>query len=111
VARGDIVLVPFPFTDLTGQKRRPALVISPDRFDREDVILCAITSRVPGRLPPWDLPLVAEDLVDGILPRPSIVKIGKLFTMHRRLVVGRFSTIRPAKLAEVLSLLRRLFQP
>jgi mRNA interferase MazF len=111
VARGDIVLVPFPFTDLTGQKRRPALVVSPDDFDPEDLVVCAITSRVGGRLPRWDLPLSAEDLVDGLLPRPSVIKAGKLFTIHQRLIVGRFSTVRPEKLADVLSLLRRLFQP
>jgi mRNA interferase MazF len=50
MARGDIILVPFPFTDLIGQKRRPALVVSPGGFDPEDLILCAITSRVPGQL-------------------------------------------------------------
>ena len=50
MARGDIVLVPFPFTDLTDQKRRPALVVSPDAFDPEDLVLCAITSRLSGRL-------------------------------------------------------------
>jgi len=43
--RGSVVLVPF--TDLSGRKRRPALVISPIGFDEENLILCAITSRVP----------------------------------------------------------------
>lgn len=46
---GSVVLVPFPFTDLSDRKRRPALVISPDGFDDEDVVLCAITSRLPER--------------------------------------------------------------
>ena len=45
--RGDIVLVPFPFTDLTSSKRRPALVVSPDSFNQamQDVVLAAITSQ------------------------------------------------------------------
>ena len=60
MARGDIVLVPFPFTDLTGQKRRPALVVSPDGFDPEDLVLCAITSRVAGQPFPWDVSLHAQ---------------------------------------------------
>jgi mRNA interferase MazF len=46
---GSVVLVPFPFTDLSDRKRRPALVISPDGFDDEDVVFCAITSRLPER--------------------------------------------------------------
>ena len=45
--RGDIVLVPFPFTDLSFTKKRPALVVSPDKFNEhaQDVVLVAITSQ------------------------------------------------------------------
>lgn len=49
---GTVVLVPFPFTDLSGTKRRPALVVSPHGFHPEDVVLCAVTSQVPESLPP-----------------------------------------------------------
>ena len=47
--RGDIVLVSFPFTDLSSSKRRPALVVSPDPFNEQgqDVVLIAITSQEP----------------------------------------------------------------
>jgi mRNA interferase MazF len=61
--RGDIVLVSFPFTDLTSSKRRPALVISPNAFNDhgEDLVLVAITSQEPsdraarrvGQAAPW----------------------------------------------------------
>lgn len=44
--RGDIVLVPFPFTDLSGQKVRPALIISPDPVGN-DVLLAFISSVIP----------------------------------------------------------------
>ena len=46
--RGDIVLVPFPFTDLTSSKKRPALVISPDSFNsqQQDLVVVAITSQL-----------------------------------------------------------------
>ncbi len=46
--QGDIVLVSFPFTDLTSSKRRPALIISPDSFNAagEDLVLAAITSHI-----------------------------------------------------------------
>ena len=42
---GDVVLISFPFTDLTSSKRRPALVVSPDSFNdaQQDVVLVAIT--------------------------------------------------------------------
>ncbi|MBM2809780.1 MAG: hypothetical protein HW416_539 [Chloroflexi bacterium] len=111
MARGDVVLVPFPFTDLSGQKRRPALIVSPDSFDPEDLVLCAITSRLSGVPLPWDVPLEIQDLAEGRLPHPSVVKVGKLFTMHQALIVGRFGGVRPQKLANVLEVLRRFFQP
>jgi len=49
---GDVVLVPFPFTDQTASKKRPAVVVSSDAYhrDRPDVIVVAITSRVAQAL-------------------------------------------------------------
>ena len=46
--QGDIVLVSFPFTDLSSSKRRPALVLSPDSFNAagEDLVLAAVTSHI-----------------------------------------------------------------
>lgn len=69
-------MVPFPFTDLSGRKRRPALVISPEGFDGEDLILCAITSRLPRTPSDWEVPLEAGDMADEELPKKSIVKAG-----------------------------------
>lgn len=45
----DIILVPFPFTDLSSVKRRPFLVISPDDFNiKEDIVIAFITSNIPA---------------------------------------------------------------
>ena len=91
---GSVVLVPFPFTDLSGRKRRPALVISPEGFDDEDLVLCAITSRLPKRYSDWEASLGAQDMVQENLPRRSVVKVGKLFTMHRTLIARQFGTVK-----------------
>ena len=104
-----MVLVPFPFTDLSGRKRRPALVVSPEDFDREDLILCAITSQLPETPSAWEVPLGASDMAEGDLPKQSIIKTGKLFTMHERLVATRFGAVKDQKLQEVLVALRGLF--
>jgi mRNA interferase MazF len=47
---GDIVLVPFPFTDQSGTKRRPAVVVSGRRYhtERPDLIIMAVTSQSRG---------------------------------------------------------------
>jgi mRNA interferase MazF len=49
--QGDVVLVSFPFTDLTSTKKRPAVVVSPDTFNarNEDVVLVAVTSQIVKR--------------------------------------------------------------
>ena len=104
-----MVLVPFPFTDLSGRKRRPALVVSPERFHEEDLILCAITSQLPESLSEWEIPLEAGDMVEEKLPKKSLVKVGKLFTIHRNLIARRFGTAKEQKLQEVLDKLRALF--
>jgi mRNA interferase MazF len=105
-----VILVPFPFTDLSGGKQRPALVVSPAGFHDADVVLCAISSRVPQRLSPWELPLDASDVVERRLPKPSVIQVGKLFTIHRGLIRARFGRVRGAKLAEVLGRLQALFK-
>ncbi|MBI3974179.1 MAG: type II toxin-antitoxin system PemK/MazF family toxin [Chloroflexi bacterium] len=108
--QGTIVLVPFPFTALSGQKQRPALVVSPDGFHADDLILCAITSQVPPHLSPWEVPLSAADVVERRLPKPSVIQAGKLFTVHRALIRARFGRVRVDKLAEVLVRLQVLFK-
>jgi mRNA-degrading endonuclease toxin of MazEF toxin-antitoxin module len=104
-----VVLVPFPFTDLSGRKRRPALVISPEGFDDEDLVLCAITSQLPESFSEWEASLGAEDMVEEMLPKRSVVKVGKLFTIHRSLIARRFGAVKHYKLEEILSKLRTFF--
>jgi mRNA interferase MazF len=67
--RGDIVLVSFPFTDLTFAKRRPALVVSPDIFNEinEDLILLAVTSQLSPF--PHSIPVLPGDCEEGALPQ------------------------------------------
>jgi mRNA interferase MazF len=108
--QGSVVLVPFPFTDLSGRKRRPALVVSPANFHDADLILCAITSQLPHKLSEWEATLDAEDMVEEKLPKQSIVKPGKLFTMHRELSAGRYGVVKEHKLQEILGRLQNLFE-
>jgi mRNA interferase MazF len=91
--RGDVILVPFPFTDLSDTKRRPALVLSSREYNDAtgDVIIAQITSRVtaPHRL--GDHPIAGWR--DAGLLAPSLLR-AKLTTLHIGLVVrtlGRMS--------------------
>jgi mRNA interferase MazF len=82
--RGDLLLVPFPFTDLSAAKRRPVVVIAPpDGYG--DFIALPVTSR-PQALP-YGLPLAAADLVRGRLPAPSWIRADRIVTLNSSLVV------------------------
>jgi mRNA interferase MazF len=109
--RGDVVLVPFPFTDLSSAKKRPALVISADAFNsvRDDVLVAAITSQIPGALSPDEFVIPAGELTACGLPKPSILRLSKLVALHRQLVVKRIGALPAPTLAQVLTRLRQLF--
>ena len=79
--KGDIVIMPFPFSDLSASKKRPALVVASRAGD--DVILCQITSQpIRDR---YALAIEKKDFATGGLNRPSNVRPNRLFTADCRL--------------------------
>jgi len=96
--KGDVVVVPFPFSDLTRAKRRPALVLAEPGGD--DVILCQIPSQY-GR-DPHAVPLVQEDFATGSLSRPSNARPARLFTCDRNLILYKVGSLKAAALGEVI---------
>lgn len=82
---GTIVLARFPFTDLSGEKRRPALVVSRDNERRSDLVVCFITS-VPRSGP--DMAPRAATAETG-LKVPSLVRFDKLATLDRQVIAGK----------------------
>ena len=101
--KGDIVLVPFPFTDLSATKNRPALVlISEDA----DVTLAFITTRRYWEKE-WDLYL--EPSAENGLKKESIVRLAKITTLDKELILGRLGTISEPMLKDLNKNLRILF--
>ena len=92
---GAIVLARFPFTDLSGDKRRPALVVSRDNGRRADVVVCFITS-VPRSGP--DAAPIAATPGTG-LKVPSVVRFDKIATLEKSVVTGKLGDVPPAWLA------------
>ena len=110
-SQGDLVLVPFPFTDLSSVKRRPGVVVSPTPFHRhqEDVVLVAVTFQIPQAVSEFELPLTQKDMAIGTLPRQSVIRLTKLFTVHQRLIVKRVGRLRGEALERSLKRLRAFF--
>jgi mRNA interferase MazF len=91
--QGDIVLVNFPFTDLSESKLRPALIVG--RVNGDDLILAFITSRGASALSAAECLIAPPDpeFRNTGLKVPSVVRLDKLMTLHRRLVRRRLGII------------------
>lgn len=91
-AAGSVVLVPFPFSDLSRSKLRPAVVLA--EADRDDLILCQVTSN------PYSdgaaEALTSSDFLAGSLQRVSYARPGKLFTANTSLIVGDVGMLQDA---------------
>ncbi|WP_409012441.1 type II toxin-antitoxin system PemK/MazF family toxin [Dyadobacter sp. 50-39] len=81
--KGEVVVIPFPFSDLSGSKRRPALVIAD--LPGDDVLLCQITSQNSRDI--YAIPLTQSDFQSGALPVSSFIRPSRLFTADKRIVV------------------------
>lgn len=106
------MLVPFPFTDLSAIKQRPALVLSPDRLNkvRTDIVVAAITSQIPDVLGEDEILLSDTDLRTAGLPKASIVKLGKIFTIHQGLIRKRLGRVPDSTCKSILQMLVRSLQ-
>jgi mRNA interferase MazF len=110
--QGDVVLVPFPFTDLSAVKQRPALVLSPKRLndERSDLIVAAITSQIPDVVGEDEILLSDADQRTAGLPKASIIKLSKIFTIHQGLIRKRLGRVPDPILENILQKLVRSMQ-
>ncbi|MBM4042548.1 MAG: type II toxin-antitoxin system PemK/MazF family toxin [Planctomycetes bacterium] len=104
---GAVVLVPFPFSDLSQAKLRPAVVLAD--AGRGDWILCQITSNPYGD--PRAVPLVDSDFASGSLQLTSYARPAKLFTASRDLMTSTVGQLRPDALARIIDPLVTLLRP
>jgi len=103
---GAVVLVPFPFSDLSASKLRPALVLAD--AGNQDWILCQITSK-----PYADnkaIELKGSDFLSGTLKVLSYVRPGKLFTANAVLMVAQVGILKKQKLKDIIDTVTQLLQ-
>jgi len=105
----EIVLVPFPYSDLSSSKRRPCLIVSNNKYNEkhDDVIICVITSNLFKD--DYSITLNNLDLEYGILPEESVVKVHKLFTINKIKILKKFSIVEKKYFIKVNSVLNNLF--
>jgi mRNA interferase MazF len=103
----DVVVVPFPFTDIKADKRRPALILSSDvKFNKKSghAVLAMITSQ---KNPDWPLDTTLTGSRMAGLKAPSKVRM-KLFTLDNRLIIRRIGKLITKDKMSVKSSLRSL---
>ena len=96
--RGNLLLVPFPFSDLSATKRRPVLALTnPDGYG--DFIALPVTSRPQAE---FGIPLGAADMIRGVLPAVSWIRFDRIVTLNVSLVVKSVGHVSDHVLAEAV---------
>lgn len=112
MTKGKVVLVPFPFDDLSGEKVRPAVCLTNPTGLHRHIILAFLTSRIPAELLDSDLILEANhaDFVATGQRVSSTLRLHRLMTVTTSLIQRELGELSPALQAEVAGKLRKLFE-
>jgi mRNA interferase MazF len=87
VAKGDIILITFPFTDLSGSKLRPSVVLADST---QDVTVAFITGQLKWQ---EQTDLLLTPALNNGLKKPSLIRISKLATLDKTLIKGRMGSL------------------
>ena len=102
--KGSIIVIPFPFTDLSGSKLRPALILAETPLD---FTVSFITTQLQWQ-EATDI-LLQPSNYNGI-KKPSLVRLSKIATLNKSLVKGKIGAIHQSQIAELNEKLIRLFE-
>ena len=97
--KGDVVVIPFPFSDLSQSKKRPALVLA--SLEGDDAILCQITSK--NIKDNYAISVDDADFESGGLKQASNIRPNRLFTADTHIVLYRIGIINKDKLNHVIN--------
>lgn len=99
--QGDILLIPIPFSDLTSSKKRPVVVLSNSEYNNrtEDILVAAITSNLDEK--EYSLTITNEDMQEGTLKVDSCVRVDKIYTLSKFIVIKKFGSIKTNAVHEI----------
>ncbi|MBN8572728.1 MAG: type II toxin-antitoxin system PemK/MazF family toxin [Candidatus Kapabacteria bacterium] len=104
MAKGDILLVTFPFTDLTGSKLRPVVILAESSLD---ITVCFITTQLQWQ-DSTDM-RIEPTLANG-LKKQSLIRISKIATIDKALVKGLLGKLTTVEITDLDNKLKILFQ-
>jgi mRNA interferase MazF len=97
--KGDVVVAPFPFSDLSAAKKRSALVVAV--LTGDDVLLCQITSK--AITDSYAVPIEDADFMSGGLHQASNIRPNRLFTADGNIILYRAGVLAPERVQEVVA--------
>ena len=104
--RGDVVIVPFPFSDLSQAKRRPALIVA--NLTGDNLILCQITSK--ANFDNYAIRVTNVDFITGGLNRNSNIRPNRLFTADRGIILYKAGQLKVKMVKKVTDRIIDIFQ-
>lgn len=103
-----IILVPFPYSDQSGKKVRPALVLSNSKFNKdEDIIICALTSNIKNR--PYSIRINQKDTVNKKLEDESQIRVDVVTKIKKNLIIKEIDVLNDNAFKKVLEILNSIF--
>ena len=102
--KGDIILIPFPFTDLTGSKLRPAIVLIATDYD---LTVSFITTQLKWK-DSTDIEILPS--TENGIKKPSLIRLSKIATVDKSLAVGKIGELGQSVLLELNIKLKLLLQ-
>ena len=101
--QGDLLLVPFPFSDQSGRKVRPIIVISNNEFNEhsEDILVIGVTSNISKDK--YTLPFINQDLDEGKLITPCCIKAENILKIDKELVIKKIGKTKKEKLKDIVN--------
>jgi mRNA interferase MazF len=107
-SKGDIVIIPVPFTDNKGNKLRPAVVISNAMVHQTgDVMIVQITSQL--KQDKLSIAITNDDVTED-LPVKSYIRVHKIFVLEQSLIKGKVSSLKAAKYKELIQRINQIIQ-
>lgn len=105
ISQGEILLVPFPFSDQSGRKVRPVIVLSNNNFNEhsEDVLVVGMTSNISKDS--YTLNLDNRDLTSGKLITKCCIKVENILKIDNDLIIKKIGKIKEEKIDEIRKLL------
>lgn len=106
----DLLIVPFPFSDQSGRKVRPVIIVSNNEFNEnsDDVVVAGVTSNISKD--EYSLNLTNNDLEEGKLFTPCCIKVENILKIDKELIIKKIGKIKKEKLKDMINKIKEIIK-